>query len=379
MATEGLTRRGFGAALGAAASAVLLDTRLTPRAAEARVRSGLPKDVIQLNSNENPYGPSPAARAAMTRSQEVAARYPDYQEDEVRSALARLHGVAPEEVLLGCGSGDILRMADGAFLAPGKKVVVAEPTFEAVLLYNRVTRAEPIKVPLDASYRHDLPRMAEACDTTTGLVYVCNPNNPTGTIVTGEELAAFLERVPPSVTVLLDEAYHHFVEHPAYRSGLDLLAAHPNLIVVRTFSKIYGLAGMRLGYAVATTDKIEALARHASFSNTNAAVLAAGLASFTDADLVPRMRRRMNDTRRWLTGQLAAERRPFIPSETNFVMIETGRDVAPLIEAFKAKKILVGRRFPTMPTWLRVSVGTPAEMATFVAALRKIVPVRAAA
>lgn len=379
MGTIGITRRGFGATLGAAAGAVLLDTRLTPAAAEARVATGLPRDVLQLNSNENPYGPSAAAREAMTRSQEVAARYPDYQEDEVRSALARLHAVAPEQVLLGCGSGDILRMADGAFLAPDRKVVVAEPTFEAVLAYNRVTKAQPVKVPLDASFRHDLPRMAAACDAATGLVYVCNPNNPTGTVVTGEELAAFLGRIPPSVTVLLDEAYHHFVEDPGYRTGFDLLAAHPNLIVVRTFSKIYGLAGMRLGYAVAAPDMIEALARYASFSNTNAAVLAAGLASLADAELVPRMKRRMNDTRRWLTGQLTADGRRFIPPEANFVMIEAGRDVAPLIEAFKAKKILVGRRFPSMPTWLRVSVGTPAEMAAFVAALREIVPVHAAA
>jgi len=221
--------------------------------------------------------------------------------------------------------------------------------------------------------------MAEACDTTTGLVYVCNPNNPTGTIVTGEELAAFLARVPPSVPVLLDEAYHHFVENPAYRSGFDLLAAHPNLIVVRTFSKIYGLAGMRLGYAVARKDLIEAIGRYASFSNTNAAVLAAGLASLAETDLVPRMKRRMNDTRRWLTGQLATDGRRFIPSETNFVMIATGGDVAPLIEAFKARGILVGRRFPSMPTWLRVSVGTPEEMKAFVTALRELVPVPAAA
>jgi histidinol-phosphate aminotransferase len=379
MDANGITRRGFGAVLGAAAGAVLFDTRLTPAAAEARVATGLPRDVFQLNSNENPYGPSPAAREAMTRSQEVAGRYPDYQEDEVRSALARLHGVAPEQVLLGCGSGDILRMADGAFLAPDRKVVVAEPTFEAVLAYNRVTRAQAVKVPLDAAFRHDLPRMAAACDAATGLVYVCNPNNPTGTIVTGEELAAFLGRIPSSVTVLLDEAYHHFVEDPGYRTGFDLLAAHPNLIVVRTFSKIYGLAGMRLGYAVAVRDRIEALARYASFSNTNAAVLEAALASLADSELVPRMKRRMNDTRRWLTGQLAVEGRRFIPSEANFVMIDTGRDVAPLIEAFKAKRILVGRRFPSMPTCLRVSVGTPAEMAAFVAALREIVPVRAAA
>jgi histidinol-phosphate aminotransferase len=379
MGANGMTRRGFGAALGAAAGATLLDVGFGPRTVEASLDWGLAKGMVELNSNENPYGPSAAAREAMTRSQGVAGRYPDAQVEELQRALAKAHSVAQDEVLLGCGSGDILRMADGAVLAPGRKVVVAEPTFEAVLAYNRVTRAEPIKVPLDASFRHDLPRMAEACDPATALVYVCNPNNPTGTIVTGDELAVFLARVPPAVTVLLDEAYHHFVENPDYRSGFDLLGAHPNLIVLRTFSKVYGLAGMRLGYAAASRDKIEALARHASFSNTNAAVLAAGLASLTDAELVPRMKRRMNDTRRWLTGQLTADARRFIPSEANFVMIETGRDVAPLIEEFKAKKILVGRRFPSMPTWLRVSVGTPAEMAAFVAALREIVPVRAAA
>jgi histidinol-phosphate aminotransferase len=257
--------------------------------------------------------------------------------------------------------------------------VVAEPTFEAVLAYNRVTRAQAVKVPLDADFRHDLPRMAAACDAATGLVYVCNPNNPTGTIVTGEELAAFLARVPAATTVLLDEAYHHFVEEPRYRSGNDLLASHPNLIVVRTFSKIYGMAGMRLGYALATKSKVEALRRYASFSNANTAVLAAALASLADPDLVPTRKRRLNDTRRWLTGQLAADGRRFIPSEANFVMIEAGRDVAPLIKAFAARGILVGRRFPSMPTWLRVSVGTPEEMSAFVAALREIVPIRAAA
>ena len=208
-----MTRRGFGAALGAAAGAAIFDLGLAPRAAKASVDWGMPKDMVELNSNENPYGPSPAAREAMTRSQGVAGRYPDAAVEELQRALAKAHGVAPEQVLLGCGSGDILRMADGAFLAPDRKVVVAEPTFEAVLAYNRVTRAEPVKVPLDGSFRHDLARMAAACDAATGLVYVCNPNNPTGTIVTGDELAAFLDKVPHSVTVVLDEAYHHFVEH----------------------------------------------------------------------------------------------------------------------------------------------------------------------
>jgi histidinol-phosphate aminotransferase len=379
MEPTGITRRGFGAALGAVAGAALLDLDLVPRPAEASLALGQPPESVQLNSNENPYGPSAAARAAMTRSQDLAGRYPDAQEDEVRNAVARMHGVAPEQVVLGCGSSDILRMADSAFLAPGRKVVVAEPTFEAVLAYNRVTRADPVKVPLDAAFRHDLPRMAAACDSSTGMVYLCNPNNPTGTIVTGEELAAFLARVPPSVPVLLDEAYHHFVEHTGYRSGADLLAAHPNLIVVRTFSKIYGMAGMRLGYAVGAKERIEAIARCASFSNTNNAVLAAALASLADPDHVPGMRQRINGTRRWLVAQLTHDGRRFIPSEANFVMIETGSDVGPVIDAFRQKEILVGRRFPSMPTWLRVSIGRPREMSAFVAALRELVPVRSAA
>jgi histidinol-phosphate aminotransferase len=376
MPDAGMTRRGFGAALGAAAGAALLEMGGVPRAAEASLALGQSADMVQLNSNENPYGPSARARRAMTGSQEVAGRYPDGQEDEVRDALAKLHGVTREQVVLGCGSSDILRMADAAFLSPGRTLIVAEPTFEAVLVYNRVARGEVIKVPLDDAFRHDLQRMAAACDDTTGLVYVCNPNNPTGTIVSGDELSAFLGRVPASVPVLLDEAYHHFVEHTTYRSGFQLLAAHPNLIVVRTFSKIYGLAGMRLGYAVAARDRIAALARCASFSNTNTAVLAAGLASLADADHVAKTKRRLNGTRRWLTAQLTADGRRFIPSEANFVMIETGRDVGPLIEAFKGRGILVGRRFPSMPTWLRVSVGTQEEMRAFVAALRAILPAR---
>ena len=379
MGSTAMTRRGFVTAIGAASGAALLDLPFAPRPAGASYSRGQSNDYIQLNSNENPYGPLPSARAALAGAAEIAGRYPDALEDEVRAAIAKLHGVAPEQVVLGCGSIDVLRMADGAFLDAGRTVVVAEPTFEAVLAYNRVTRAKAITVPLNAEFRHDLAKMAAACDASTGLVYVCNPNNPTGTIVTGDELAAFLGRVPPAVTVVLDEAYHHFVEHPGYRSGFDLLAAHPNLVVLRTFSKIYGLAGMRLGYAVGAKDRIEAIARHASFSNANAAVLAACLASLADAEGIALMRGRINAARSWLTDRLAAERRRFIPSEANFVMVETGRDVAALIAAFEARRILVGRRFPSMPTWLRVSIGRPEEVRAFAGALGQLVPVPAAA
>jgi histidinol-phosphate aminotransferase len=364
--------------MGVAVGTVLLTEHLVAPAVQARRPAGLPDDIIQLNSNENPYGPFEKALEAMTRSQTVAARYPDALEEEVREAIAQLHGVEPEQVILGCGSGEVLRMADMAFLGPGKKVVVAEPTFEAVLSYARVTRAEPIKVPLTADYRHDLTAMAAVCNDCTGLLYVCNPNNPTGTIVTGDELEVFLGKVPASVTVLVDEAYHHFAEDRRYASAFAWVGKQPNLVVVRTFSKIYGMAGMRLGYAVSTMENIRAMRAHMVWNNGNAAVLEAALASLQDSEHLAAMRKRMNDTRRWLCRELEKDGRSYIPSEANFVMVDVGGDVAPVIEGFRERRLLVGRKFPSMGNWLRVSIGTEKEMETFMAHLREIVPALAA-
>ena len=378
MPDQTISRRRFAGTLGAAVGAALAEPYLGSLA-RASIHRGMPEDVVQLNSNENPYGPSPRALEALTRSGRIAGRYPDAAEDEVREAIAKSHGVKVERVLLGCGSSEILRMADGAFLTAGKTVVAAEPTFEAVLLYARVTKAEATKVPLTADFRHDLPRMAGACDARTGLVYVCNPNNPTGTIVGGDELEDFLARVPASAAVLVDEAYHHFVEDKRYRSAIDMIGRFPNVVVARTFSKIYGMAGMRLGYAVGSEANIAAMGRHASWNNTNASALAAAVASLADADLVPRQRRQINDTRRWLCAELEREGRRYIPSHANFLMVDVGRDVEPVIRAFRDRKILVGRKFPSLPTWQRVSIGKREEVQAFLAALKEIVPARAVA
>ena len=308
----------------------------------------------------------------------MAARYPDAAEERLTQAIARLHRVTADRVVLGCGSGEVLQMADMAFLGPGKKVVVAEPTFEAVLGYARVTKAEPVKVPLTADFRHDLPRMAAACDAGTGLVYVCNPNNPTGTIVAKDELAFFLDRVPRTVSILVDEAYHHFVDDPRYASAFEWIDRAPNLVVVRTFSKVYGMAGMRLGYAVSSRENAEALRAHAAWSNANAAVLAAALASLAEPEHVPRQRSINRGTRDWLCRELEQDGRRYIPSHANFLMIDVGGDVQPLIDSFRERRILVGRKFPSLPNWLRVSMGTKPEMQAFVDALRAIAPARAA-
>jgi len=372
-----LTRRSLGKLLGVTAGAALLESRF-PSAASA----GTPAPQagpIRLSANENPYGPCAASLKALSASAADAARYPGAIEHALREAIAKHHGVPKECIVLGGGSSEILRMADAAFVPPGKSLVAAEPTFEAVLSYCKATRGEAIKVPLTADHRHDLAKMASACGAHTGMAYVCNPNNPTGTIVGGDELAAFLDRVPKSCVVLVDEAYHHFVESPSYRSVVELAARRDNVIVARTFSKIYGMAGMRLGYGVASRANAALLETHTCWDNTSQSALAMGLAGLADPNVVADQRRKLNDARRWLCAELERDGRRYIPSEANFVMIDVGTDVAPVIQAFAARGIQVGRKFPSMDNWLRVSIAKPEDMQAFAAALREVVPARAAA
>ena len=378
MANDAFTRRSFTGAIAAAVGATLVDRSLGKSAAEAAPPAPEPGPV-HLSANENPYGPSDPALRAIAESARAGHRYPDEAATRVRKAIASHHGVADDQIVLGCGSSQILQMADAAFLGPGKRVIAAEPTFEAVLAYAAVMHADPVKVAQTKDFLHDLDAMAAACDATTGLVYLCNPNNPTGTIVAHGAVEAFVSRIPRSTAVLVDEAYHHFVEDPSYRSAVELIGRSPNLVVARTFSKIYGLAGMRLGYAVASRDTARRLEEFASWDNLNAAVLSAALASLSDPSLLPERRRTLNGTRRWLCDELERDRRRYIPSHANFVMIDVRGDVKPVIDAFRARGIEVGRKFPSMPNWLRITVGKPDEMRAFLSGLRAIVPASAKA
>ena len=347
------SRRTFARAIGAGAILAAI-----PKLALAKTP---PLSEVRINSNENPYGPSPAAMRAMTDALSTAARYPDELNDELRDAIARLHGVNPSQVLLGDGSSDILRLAAAAFSGPGKKLITADPTFESIGMHAAAYGAEVVKVPLTASFAHDLPKMTDGA-----LVYICNPNNPTATITPKAALRSYLDALPRSTAVVVDEAYFHYATSPDYESVIPLIAAHPNLIVARTFSKIYAMAGIRAGYAVAQAATIEKLRAQQQWDSMNVVALAGAKASLADTDHVPLARKRNSQTKAYVENELRNAGYAMLPSEANFVMIDVRREVKPMIGLMRAEGVHVGRVFPAMPEYMRVTIGTPEEMERFV-------------
>ena len=358
-----LSRRHFALLVGAGAAAAALPSII------ARSAPGAP---VLLNSNENPYGPSPAAMKAMRDSLGEVFRYPDDAEGALASALGKHHGPSTS-ILLGNGSSDILRLAAAALLGPGKKLVTADPTFES--LWRHAQTSAIVKVPLNGSYAHDVPKMLEAARGAS-LVYVCNPNNPTATITPKAAVRALLDGVSPSTIVMVDEAYHHYVTSSDYESVAPLVASKPNLIVVRTFSKIYAMAGLRCGYALGQQATLERLAAHQAYNAMNLLAVVAAKASIEDTDHVAISRKRNSEVRAWTTSELEKFGYRSLPSEANFIMVETGRHVGSLIGAFRERGVQVGRLFPALPENLRVTIGTQEEMERFVDAMRAITAAR---
>jgi histidinol-phosphate aminotransferase len=353
---EGLSRRHFGRLLGAGAAVAAFPSVL------ARTAPGAP---ILLNSNENPHGPSPAAMRAIRDQLGEVFRYPDDAEENLASAIAKLHGVTTRELLLGNGSSDILRLA--AFAFPGK-LVTATPTFEALWTH---ARDRVVRVPLTATHAHDLEAMLGAA-SNAALVYICNPNNPTATITPKRAVREFLDAIPSTVTVLVDEAYFHYAESADYESVAPLIATKPNLIVARTFSKIYAMAGLRVGYALAQHATIEKLRAQQAWNAMNLLGVVAATASLGDATHVASSRKRNHDTRAYVTTELDRLGYRTLPSEANFIMIDVRRDVTPVIAAFRERGVRVGRVFPAMPQHLRVTIGTAEEMQRFVDVLKAV-------
>jgi histidinol-phosphate aminotransferase len=369
MTNQTLSRRSFSKLVGAgAAYAALRPANQTNIFGRSAVSTA---NIVRLSSNENPYGPSPAALKAMTDGFGLAWRYPDEYADTLAEELARMNAVPAEQVLLGDGSGEILKLCAAAFTGRDKKIVIANPTFEAIARHAGVAGAEVVKVDLTPDYSHDLKKMLAAANGA-GLVYICNPNNPTASITHKNEIAEFLAKLSPATIVLVDEAYHHYVESPDYESVIPLVKQYPNLIVARTFSKIYGMAGLRCGYCVTQRTNIGLLRTHQIFDSVNIMALVAALASLKDADQVTRGRRLNTEVKQSIYAELNTLGYRYIPSHANFMMIDLRREARPILTAMRTRGVEVGRLFPALPNFMRVTIGTAPEMKTFLSAFREV-------
>ena len=334
-------------------------------------------EAVHLDYNESPYGPSEktvrAIREALGDAIDSCGRYyGDSDYDELRALLGKQHGVKAENIWLGAGSIEILKLCDDAFLRR-PRLVAAAPAYDAVIAYAVNSRATAVKVPLTKDFRHDLPQMAEAAGRDTGMVYICNPNNPTGTIVTKDEMQRFLDRIPESLPVVVDEAYSHFTDTGDFDSAIRYVKEGRKVIVARTFSKIYGLAGMRVGYAIATKEIIDELKpRGVHFAISSLAAHAAG-AALLDGEHVERVARLNRRQLERFYDEMKSAKFEVIPSQANFAMTHIRRPVAPVIAEFAKRKVLVGREFKPMTDYLRVTMGTEEEMKRFFVAFREIV------
>ncbi|MEK6323551.1 MAG: aminotransferase class I/II-fold pyridoxal phosphate-dependent enzyme [Acidobacteriota bacterium] len=331
--------------------------------------------MAKLASNENCWGPSASVLKAMNDAWKYANRY-QYPDGGIVDAIAKHHGLKPENVILGAGSGEVLRIVGQAFLLDHKKCVGVDPSYDSVYRYVTNSKADAIKVALLKDYRMDIPGVIRATKMNyrdVGFVYLCNPNNPTGNIIPKHEVKMLLDSIPGDVPVLIDEAYHHFVASPDYATSVPYVQEGRPVIVTRTFSKIAALAGMRLGYGLAPKELIERM-RPFGGGGLNAIVKYGGVAALKDVAYERKIKQMAIDLREKTTRELRAFGYEVIPSEANFFMVNVGRDVTQVAEDFKKRKILVGRKFPPMNNWLRVSVGTEPEMARFMAAFKEMFP-----
>ena len=366
------SRRSF-LQLSAAAAAlhVMNEPMLAAAAAAHRPFSA---DAVMIDSNENPLGPGQAAREAISGIIPLGGRYLDNLTEDLIHTFAQTEAVNPDYVRVFPGSTPALHFGVIAFTSPQKSYVTADPGYEAGMHAAARAQARVVKVPLTKNYAHDVKAMIAAAPDA-GLFYVCSPNNPSGTLTAHSDIEYLVENKPKGAVVMVDEAYIHFCDAP---STMDLVKAGEDVIVLRTFSKAYGMAGLRCGFAVSRPDLLEKLMDSAGWNFMPVTAVAAASASLKDPQLVPE-RKRINASVRQETFQwLDRNGYAYIPSESNCFLLDTKRPGKEVIDGMAQQKVFIGRIWPVMPTCVRITVGTRDEMAQFHAALQKVMRVATA-
>ena len=339
------------------------------RVAAAKPGAGGP---LVLCWNENPYGPSPAARAAVSESIAEGCRYPSDEDlAALGAAIAAQEGTSADHIVTGTGSGELLCALGLIHGRDGGEIVAARPTYDELPRYAQRSGAALKFVALDAQLRHDLPAMHAAVSPATRAVYLCNPNNPTGTTLPAAQIREFVRSLPAAVTTIVDEAYMDFVAAGATGSVADLVSGGQRVVVLRTFSKIHGMAGIRCGYAIASPETARTLA-DARMTSPNLFAVRAARASLADVGFLADCRRRVLASRARITAELASLQLRYAEPQGNFVFFDTGMPLARFTSLMRERNILVGRLFPPYDTWCRISIGTEPEVTAFLKALREI-------
>ena len=327
-------------------------------------------DSIKLASNENPLGPGPAALAAIAQSAAQIGMYPDGNGFELKQALGRRYGVAADGIILGNGSNDVLELAARAFLTPGDEAVYSRHAFAVYPLAVQAVGARGIEVPA-RDYGHDLGAMGHAVSNRTRIVFIANPNNPTGTMVGGTALEAFIAALPDHVLVVLDEAYNDYLPHEVRTDTIAWLRRYPNLVITRTMSKVYGLAGLRIGYSFAAPDVADLMNRVRAPFNVNSVALAAGAAALDDTEFVEKSYALNCAGMKQITEGLTALGLEFIPSYGNFVSFRVGHAAEVFQRLLETGVIVRPIAGYGMPHHLRVSIGLETENARFLESLKQ--------
>jgi histidinol-phosphate aminotransferase len=327
------------------------------------------RDIIKLASNENPLGPSPRALAAMHNALECSHRYPDGGGYYLREALSKKLGVAREDIILGNGSNEVIEFCGHAFLKAGDEVITSQHAFIAYKLIAAVFGARTIETP-SPDYRHHLDTMLDAITPQTRLIFVANPNNPTGTLVSQTEIDHFMSRVPEDIVVVFDEAYFEYVDGPP--DTIRFAREGRNVVVLRTFSKISGLAGLRIGYGIARPELIQVLQKTRQPFNANGIAQVGALAALEDEAHLRETKRLTDEGRLFLQEQFAAMKLPFLPGAANFVLVNVGNGAAVFKELLARKIIVRALKGYKLPEWIRVSVGTMDQNKKCIAALRGV-------
>ena len=361
------SRRSFLSLSAAASAALALRVVTEPMLARARVKN-VPVDAVRIDANENPLGPCAAAREAVAAIAPQGGRYLDNLTDDLVKQISAMEGVKTDCIAVQAGSTELLHHAVCAFTSPQRSYVTADPGFEAGMSIAPGMGARVVKVPLTKSYAHDVKAMLAAAPDA-GLFYVCNPNNPTGTLTSHADIEYLVENKPKGSVVMVDEAYIHFSDAT---SVVDLVKADKDVIVLRTFSKTFGMAGLRCGFAMARQELLEKMYAYGGGNFMPITAMVAASASLKDAQLVPERKRINAQVRGEVFAWLDRNGYSYIPSQSNCFMLDTKGPAKAAIDAMAKQKVYIGRIWPVMPTYSRITVGTAAEMEQFQAAWQKV-------